>query len=64
MGQQNSHQNSNIVYYKASRVMAALVKTDRMNGASSPGWIVVGTIVYPLGSGSKTISHDISRELT
>jgi hypothetical protein len=50
--------------YKASKVIDALVKTDSTNGASSPGCIVVGTIVYPFGSGSRTISHDISRELT
>lgn len=31
--------------YIDSRVMAALVKTDMTNGASSPGWMVVGTIV-------------------
>jgi hypothetical protein len=51
-------------HYKASRVIDALVKTESTNGASSPGCIVVGTIVYPFGSGSRTISHDISLELT
>lgn len=32
-------------YYKASRDIDAFVKTERTNGASSPGCIVVGTIV-------------------
>lgn len=32
-------------YYKASRLIDAFVKTERTNGASSPGCIVVGTIV-------------------
>lgn len=31
--------------YNASRVIDALVKTERTKGASSPGWMVVGTIV-------------------
>lgn len=51
-------------HYKASRVIDALVKTESTNGASSPGCIVVGTIVYPFGSGSRTISQDISLEFT
>lgn len=51
-------------YYKASRVIDALVKTESTKGASCSGCIVVGTMVYPFGSGSKTISQDISRELT
>jgi hypothetical protein len=52
------------MHYKASRVIDALVKTESTKGASSPGCIVVGIIVYPFGSGSRTISHDISLELT
>lgn len=52
------------MHYKASRVIDALVKTESTNGASSPGCIVVGIIVYPFGSGSRTISQDISLELT
>lgn len=51
-------------YQMASRVIGALVKTDNTNGASSPGWIVVGTIVYPFEYGSKTNSQEISLELT
>lgn len=48
----------------ASSLIEALVKTDKTNGASSPGWMVVGTMVYPFGYGSSTNSHEISLELT
>lgn len=41
---QNSTEASPL-YYKASRIIDALVKTERTNGASSPGCMVVGTIV-------------------
>lgn len=41
-----TNQNSNgVAVYRASRVIDALVNTERTNGASSPGCIVVGTIV-------------------
>lgn len=42
---ETNHQNITMLYYRASSVMDALVKTERTKGASSPGWIVVGTIV-------------------
>ena len=32
-------------YYKPSRLIDAFVKTERTNGAPSPGCIVAGTIV-------------------